>query len=142
MTGGTTKDGLGLMHGEISRGILGAFYDVYNEMGPGFLEAVYQRALPVALAERGIASEREVPILVRFRGEIVGEYRADLVVERKVIVECKVTEKVLPYHEAQLLNYLKATRISVGLVLCFGARPSFRRLLLTSRENGPVVMRS
>ncbi len=142
MTEGSTKDGLGLMHGDLSRGILGAFYEVYNEMGTGFVEAVYQRALCVALTDRGIQCEREVPIVVRFRHVVVGEYRADLVADGKIIVECKVAEKVQPIHEVQLLNYLKATRISVGLVLCFGSRPLFRRLLLAARDRRPVPIRS
>jgi GxxExxY protein len=136
------RAGIALVHGELTHEIIGAFFEVYNELGYGFVESVYQRALPLALVARGVQSEREVPLTVRFRGSVVGDYRADLVVEGKVIVESKVAEKILPVHEMQLLNYLRATRITVGLVLNFGPRPTFRRLLLTSPESGSVVTRS
>jgi GxxExxY protein len=141
MTGGTARAGLALVHGELTRHIIGAFFEVYNELGYGFVESVYQRALPLALAARGVRSEREVPLSVRFRGEVVGDYRADLIVEGKVIVESKVADKILPVHEMQLLNYLRATGITVGLVLNFGPRPTFRRLLLTSPQEGSVIIR-
>jgi GxxExxY protein len=131
-----------LVHGEITREIIGAFFDVYGELGYGFVESVYQRALPIALAARGVRSVREVPMGVMFRGEPVGHYRADLIVEGKVIVESKVAERVLPVHEMQLLNYLKATGITVGLVLNFGPKATFRRLLLTSALGGSVVIRA
>jgi GxxExxY protein len=142
MTGGTTRAGLELVHGDLTRQIIGAFYDVYNALGQGFVEAVYQRALPVALSARGIQCEREVPMSVIYKGVHVGEYRADLVVENKVIVESKVALKIIPIHEIQLVNYLKASRISVGLVLNFGPQPTFRRLLLLSPQEGSKVIRS
>jgi GxxExxY protein len=142
MTWGTARAGLALVHGALTREIIGAFYDVYNELGYGFVESVYQRALPLALTKRGVRSDCELPLTVRFRGVVVGNYRADLVVEGKVIVESKVAEKILPVHEMQLLNYLKATGINVGLVLNFGPRPTFRRLLLSSPQEGSVVIRS
>jgi GxxExxY protein len=142
MPGETGRAGIALVHGELTHEIIGAFFEVYNELGYGFVESVYQRALPLALVARGVQSEREVPLTVRFRGSVVGDYRSDLVVEGKVIVESKVAEKILPVHEMQLLNYLRATRITVGLVLNFGPRPTFRRLLLTSPERGSVVTRS
>ena len=139
MTGGTTQTKLELLHGELTGAIIGAFFDVYNELGYGFFEAVYQRALPFARAARGIDCQREVPLTVRFRGAVVGEYRADLIVEKKVIVESKVAEKIVAAHEMQLLNYLRATGISVGLVLNFGPRPTFRRLLLSPKEESAVI---
>jgi GxxExxY protein len=142
MTGGTARGGLRLLHGEATRGIIGAFYDVYNELGYGFVESVYQRALPVALQERGFRSEREVPLRVRYRGADVGFYRADLIVEGLVIVESKVADRILPVHEVELLNYLKATGKSVGLILNFGAKATFRRLLLTSSKEGCLVIRA
>ena len=141
MTGGTKRSGLALVHGDLTREIIGAFFDVYNELGYGFVESVYQRALPLVLAGRGLQSVREVPLAVRFRGAMVGDYRADLLVEGKVIVESKVADRILPVHELQLLNYLKATGVTVGLVLNFGPRPTFRRLLLTSSSAGSVVIR-
>ena len=130
------------MHGDLSREIIGAFYDVYNELGFGFPEALYQRAMPVALAGRGVQCEQELPLVVRFQGEVVGNYRADLVVDGKVIVECKVADRILPAHETQLLNYLKVAGIHVGIVLNFGPRPTFRRLLLLSPKEGSAVIRS
>jgi GxxExxY protein len=142
MNGGTARAAPELVHGETTREIIGAFFDVYNELGYGFVESVYQRALPLALTARGVRSAREVPLTVRFRGVAVGDYRADLVVEGKVIVESKVADRILPVHEMQLLNYLKATRITLGLVLNFGPKPTFRRLLLTSPQAGSAVIRS
>jgi GxxExxY protein len=131
-----------LVHGEITRQIIGAFFDVYNALGYGFVESVYQRALPLALTARGVACEREVPLTVRFRGVVVGEYRADLIAEGKVIVEAKVADRIHSFHETQLLNYLRATNIAVGLLLNFGPRPTFRRLLLSSPQEGSVLVRS
>ena len=81
MPGETTREGLALMHGEVSRQIIGAFYDVYHELGYGDLEAVYQRAFPIALTKPGVRCQREVPLAVHFRGVVVGDYRADLRVE-------------------------------------------------------------
>ena len=133
--------GPGLVHGELTREIIGAFFDVYNELGYGFVESVYQRALPLALAARGVRSERKRPLTVRFKGAIVGDYRADLVVEGKVIIETKAADRILPVHEMQLLNYLKAAGITVGLVLNFGPRPTFRRLLLTFPQEGSALIR-
>ena len=129
------------MHEELTHEIIGAFFELYNELGYGFAESVYQRALPVVLAGRGLRSEREVPLTVRFRGVEVGDYRADLVVEGKIIVESKVAERIMAAHEMQLLNYLRATGITVGLVLNFGPRATFRRLLLSSPKAGSVVIR-
>jgi GxxExxY protein len=138
----TMQSGLALMHGAVTRAIIGAFFDVYNELGPGYLEAAYQRAMPVLLAERGIRAEIERPIVLNFHGVVIGEYRIDLIVEECVVVECKVATKVLPVHEAQLINYLKATGINVGLILNFGSRPSVRRMLLTLDRGRRVVVRA
>jgi GxxExxY protein len=123
-----------LLHGELSGQIIGAFFQVYNDLGFGFVESVYQRALPGVLLGRGIPSEREVPFDVCYRGEPIGHYRADLVVDGKVIVEIKATDRIIPVHETQLLNYLKATGIALGLVLNFGPRPTFRRLILSPSQ--------
>jgi GxxExxY protein len=142
MTGGTALAELRLVHGDLTREIIGAFYDVYNGLGFGFVESVYQRAIPVALAKRGVQCAREVPMDVQFEGVEVGVYRADLIVDGKVIVECKVAEKIVRVHELQLLNYLRATGLSVGLILNFGHQATFRRLLLTSPKEGSVLIRS
>ena len=142
MTEKTMQSGLALMHGSVTRDIIGAFFDVYNELGPGYVEAVYQRAMPVVLAERGIRTELERPLSIQFHGVVFGEYRVDLVVEGSVVVECKVATKIVPVHEAQLLNYLKATGLHVGLILNFGSQPSVRRMLLTSDRGKRVVVRA
>jgi GxxExxY protein len=142
MTGVTTRAGLALIHGELTRQIIGVFYDVYNQLGYGFVESVYQHALPIELAKRALRSEREMPLAVRYDGIVVGAYRADLVVEEKIIVETKVAEKILPVHELQLVNYLKATGLNVGLILNFGPRPTFRRMYLSSPHEGSILIRA
>lgn len=141
MPGETTREGLALVHGALTREIIGAFYDVYNALGFGFVESVYQRALPLALRARGIASEREVPLSVSYLGSVIGDYRADLVVDEKVIVETKVAAKILPIHEIQLVNYLKASTITVGLILHFGPEPAVRRLVLSFPRNKAAPIR-
>lgn len=138
----TTRADLELLHGELTGQIIGAFYDVYNELGHGYLELVYRRAVVIALAERGIRTESERAITIRFRGTIVGEYRADLIVDDRVIVECKVAGSLLPAHETQLLNYLKATGIRVGLILNFGPEARFRRMLMSSTEGRAKAIRA
>jgi GxxExxY protein len=119
----------GMLHEALTGKILEASFEVIRELGAGFLEGVYQNALLVALRQKGIKAEARVPLLVRFRGEVVGEYFADLLVDGKVIVELKAVKDLAPEHQAQLINYLKATGIEVGLLINFG-RPKleYRRL--------------
>lgn len=119
----------------------GAYYDVYNALGFGFVESVYQRALPLAPRARGIPSEREVLLSVSYLGSVIGDYRADLVVAGKVIVETKVAQRILPIHETQLLNYLKASTITVGLILNFGPEPQVRRFVLSFPRNKAALIR-
>ncbi len=123
-----------LKHGRITEAIIGAFYEVYNELGHGFLESVYREALACELASEGLRTEREKAVKVQFRNQIVGLFRTDLVVEDAVIVELKCARTIDRMHEAQLLNYLKATDYEVGLLLNFGYRPQFRRMFLSSLE--------
>jgi GxxExxY protein len=129
----TDRAGEKLLHGELTEKIIGVFYDVYNELGSGFLESVYQRAFLIALTESGLQSEIEFPIPVHFRSQNVGSFYADILVERKVILELKVARGIEPIHEAQLLNYLRATDIELGLVFNFGTRAQFRRLRLDNK---------
>lgn len=131
---GTTAHSLRLMHGELSHEILGAFFRVHTELGHGFLEVVYGRAMERELRRRGLHIATEVPFDVAFQGKIVGVYKADLVVERKVIVECKVAEFLTAAHDAQALNYLRASGLQLGLLLNFGSRATFRRLVCSSKE--------
>ncbi len=114
-------------HKELTKGIIGAFYDVYNALGYGFLEKVYENALAIELRHRGFQVEQQHSIQVLYRGEVVGDYFADLVVNDLVILELKATKDLADRHEAQLLNYLKATRFEVGLLLNFGPTPTHTR---------------
>jgi len=119
-----------LKHKEITEQIIGAAYEVYNELGYGFLEKVYQRAMQVELKIRDKNTSLEQKIKVKYKGEIVGDYQADLLVENVVIVELKVANEFNPKDEAQLLNELKATGIKVGLLINFGRnKVEFKRLV-------------
>jgi GxxExxY protein len=121
-------DGNDLKHYEITRSVIGSFYQVYRELGRGFLEAVYVEALSLVLRAEGLSVHRELPIKVNFRGNVIGRFRADIVVNGKVLVEVKALPRLEPTHGAQTLNYLRATALEVGLLLNFGHRPQFRRL--------------
>lgn len=131
-----------LLHGEVTDAIIKAYYHVYNTLGPGFLERVYERALAISLQQRGYTVEKHHPIKVYFEGVLVGDYFADLLVNRCVIIENKAVEAVTPHHEAQLTNYLKATPIEVGLLLNFGSeQPQFRRKILTNDRKPHLKIR-
>lgn len=129
-----TSVGCKLKHADVTEAIIGAFYDVYNELGHGFLESAYRDALAVVLISKGLSVEREKTVQVRFRGQTIGLFRTDLVVQQSVIVELKCARMLDRVHEAQLLNYLKATEFEVGLLLNFGTRPQFRRMLLDNDQ--------
>jgi GxxExxY protein len=124
-----STDEHGLKHSRLTSRIIGVFFEVYNELGPGFLESVYVEALALALCQAGLSVEREILLQVSFRGRIVGRFRADLVVGGTVLVEAKACSKLNLLHEAQVLNYLRATVLEVGLLLNFGPRPQLKRLL-------------
>jgi GxxExxY protein len=121
-----------LLHQELSSQIISAFYEVYNTMIRGLLEGCYQNALYVELQERGIPVDREVPFGVCYKERIVGQYRVDLLVDRKVIVECKTADTLHPQHASQMLHYLKATNTELGLLMYFGSKPLFRRFVHTN----------
>lgn len=118
-----------LKYGNLTDKIIGVFFDVYNELGYGFLESVYSSSLIIALSEAGLTVRAQVGIPVRFRERLVGEYRGDILVNDVVLLELKAARTLERSHEAQLLHYLRATEIEVGLLLNFGIRPQFRRLL-------------
>lgn len=118
-----------LKHSDLTEQIIGVFYDVYNELGHGFLESTYAEALVLALNEAGLSAAREVPVPVWFRRRKVGQYYADMIVEGVVLLELKAARTLEHAHEAQLLHYLLATEVEVGMLLNFGLRPQFRRLL-------------
>jgi GxxExxY protein len=121
-------------HSGLTESIIGVFYEVYNELGFGFLESVYRKALKLSLEEKGLTVEAELPVPVFFRGTNVGDFRADLVVNHAILLELKTAETIIMPHEAQLLNYLRATSLEVGLILNFGPRPQVRRLLFDNER--------
>jgi GxxExxY protein len=112
---------------ELTEKLIQIFYKVYNTLGYGFLEKVYENAFLVELKKAGIIAIPQSPIRVSYEGEVVGEYFADILVDNRIILEIKAVKNLLVEHEAQLLNYLKATDIEVGLLLNFGVQPEFRR---------------
>lgn len=114
-------------HEEITEKIIQAFYKVYNTLGYGFLEKVYLNALFIELTALGFQVEMEKRILVYYFGKVVGDYNADLIVEDVVAVELKAIQVLVPENERQLVNYLKATKIEVGLLLNFGKNPQVKR---------------
>ena len=118
-----------LKHGLITDQILRVFYDVYNELGHGFVESVYHRSLVLALESVGLNVCSRISIPVWFRGTQVGHFEADILVETCVLLELKAIRALDSSHRAQLLNYLRATDIEVGLLLNFGERPEFKRLI-------------
>ncbi|MFY7912043.1 MAG: GxxExxY protein [Emticicia sp.] len=115
-----------LLNKELTEAIIKAFYDVYNELGFGFLEKVYQNSLYLELKARGFEVEAQKQIKVHFKGFEVGEYYADLLVNNTIILELKATEAIVPEFEHQLINYLRGTDKEVGLLLNFGLKPEFR----------------
>jgi GxxExxY protein len=127
----------GMKHSDITDKILQGFFEVYNELGDGFLESVYERALLIVLSGYGLKVEAQWSITVYFRNIVIGEFRTDLLISDVVIVELKAVKAIIPEYEAQVINYLKATGIEVGLLLNFGRRPEFKRFVL-DKKNGWV----
>jgi GxxExxY protein len=123
-----------LLHAEVTEKIIKAFYHTYNTLGFGFLEKVYENALAITLRKWGLEVGRQVPLKVYFEGEVIGEYFADLIVAGCVIVELKAVEAVHEAHEAQLVNYLKATDVEVGLLLNYGPKPELRRKVFSNER--------
>ena len=129
-------------HQDLTRQIIGAFYAVYNELGYGYVESVYEAALHIALAQRGLTVARQSPITVWFQGHQVGRFRTDLVVGDAVILELKAQRKLEPAHEAQLLNVLRGTQLEVGLLLNFGPKPEIKRLVFSNERKRGLGGRS
>lgn len=120
------------LHEDLTRKVIQVFYEVYSELGYGFLEKVYENALVIALKNKGLTCQTQKKIHVLFRGEKVGEYYADLIVNESLILELKACEALLSEHEAQLINYLRSTSIEIGLLLNFGKMPEIRRKIFTN----------
>ncbi len=127
-----------MLHSELTRVIIGCAFEVQNELGAGFLESVYENAMVVALADAGIPVRAQAPIKVTFRNTRVGDFYADLLVPDKVIIELKAVERLTPQHKAQVINYLNATGIPVGLLINFG-RPKVEFQRLTRSTSSPEL---
>ena len=117
---------------DITKKTIGAFYNVYNKLGHGFLEKVYENSFILELQKFGLHGRRQVPIDVYYDKQKVGYYFADIIIENKIIVELKASEGIREEHQAQLLNYLRATKIEYGLLFNFGIKPSFKRKIWTN----------
>ena len=108
------------LHKELTEKIIEACFEVMTELGSGFMESVYEKSLLIALSQKGLDSQSQVPLKVKFRGAVVGEYFADILVNETIVVELKTVKALLPEHQAQVINYLKATGKEVGLLINFG----------------------
>ncbi|TDI69909.1 MAG: GxxExxY protein [Bacteroidetes bacterium] len=122
------------LHKELTSAVINAFYKVYNTLGYGFLEKVYENAMRIELIKSGIPVKQQKNIKVYYNSEMVGDYYADLLVKELVIVELKAVETICEEHEAQLLNYLKATDIEIGLLLNFGKKPEIKRKIFMNKN--------
>ena len=129
---------MGFKHTDVTELIIKAFYTVYHTLGYGFLEKVYRNAMVIELRKLGLDVIQEARIAVYYDDQVVGEYFADLLVAGAVIVELKAVKRLLPEHEAQLLNYLKATPYEVGLLLNFGPKPEIKRKAFDNSRKGSM----
>lgn len=119
-----------LLEKELTAKVIGACFEVANELGNGFLESVYRKALMIALQQSGLEADEEAPLKVSFRGQIVGDFYADILVDNRLVIELKATKALTAEHDAQVMNYLKATNIKVGLLINFGkTKVEWRRLV-------------
>lgn len=125
-------------HSELSERIIRVFYNVHKELGFGFSEKVFQKAYAIALREDGMKVDEQVPIKVYFRGQLVGEFFADMVINDLILLELKSVSDIIEEHEAQLLNYLKSTEIEVGYVLNFGKSATFKRKVFDNERKGSL----
>ncbi|MCW3125212.1 MAG: GxxExxY protein [Bacteroidetes bacterium] len=123
---------MALLHQEKTEKIIKAFYDVYNALGYGFLERLYETALAIELTKRGFSVKRQSPIKVYYLGELIGEYCCDLIIDDIILIELKSVEVLAIAHKKQTINYLKATEMEVGLLLNFGEKPQIERFLFTN----------
>ena len=124
----------GLKHEQITKSVIGCAFEVINELGAGFLESVYEKALLLVLRQKGLSAISQYPVKVMFRGECVGDFCADIFVEEKVIVELKAVKAIAPEHQAQIINYLNATGVEVGLLINFG-NPKLEYKRFTRNKN-------
>jgi GxxExxY protein len=128
------------LHHDLTKNLIGIFYEVYNELGHGFLESVYENALCISLREKGFEVHQQIAIPVWFHGKKVGDFDADVLIDKKILLELKVARSIEQAHIAQLLNYLKATPIEVGLLFNFGPRLEFKRVVFgNDRKTGNLT---
>jgi GxxExxY protein len=127
----------GLKYAELTERLIGIFFNLYNEIGHGFLESVYEQAFSVVLAENNIFFQRQIAIPVWFHGQKIGEFRADLLVDSKVLIELKAGRDIDLAWEKRLLNYLRATDIEVGLLFNFGPNAQFKRYVFENARKNP-----
>lgn len=118
---------------DITEKIIKSFYNVYNTLGYGFLEKVYENAMMIDIRKAGLNCENQIPIKVFYQNEIIGEYFADILVENKIIIELKAIKQLTKQDEVQLLNYLSSTKIEVGLLLNFGEKPEIKRKIFDNK---------
>jgi len=123
-----------LQHRALTERIIGVFFEVYNELGHGFIESVYEKSFEVALITKNLRVRRQIEIPVWFRGHKVGDFSADMLVQELVLVELKACRALDVAHEAQLLNYLRASELEVGLLFNFGLKPQFKRFAFDNRR--------
>jgi len=123
---------------ELTKQIIRAYYNVYNTLGYGFLEKVYENSMVIELNRLGLHGRRQIPIKVYYLGDRVGEYFADIIVEDLVILELKASESLCEEHEMQLLNYLRATSIEYGLLFNFGKKPELKRKIFENKYKKSV----
>ena len=122
-----------MLYGAVTDMIIGVYYKVYNFLGYGFLEKVYENAMVMDLIERGFQVTQQQSVNVYYKGRVVGDYFADVIVNDKIILELKASEALRQEHVAQLTNYLKATQMELGLLLNFGRKPEFQRVIFSNR---------
>lgn len=130
-------DQRGLKHADLTEKLIGIFFNIHNELGHGFLESVYEQAFSIVLAENNIFFQRQMAVPVWFHGQQIGEFRADLLVDGKVLVELKTGRDIEPAWEKQLLNYLRATDVEVGLLFNFGPNAQFKRYAFENDRKNP-----
>jgi len=128
-----SADGSGLIDGALTERVIGSFFAVYGELGFGFLESVYENALVVELRRSGLPVVQQPPVEMHYVGHAIGQYRPDLVIPGRLLIEVKTVDALAPTHDAQLLNYLRVTGLPLGLLFNFGPRAQFRRKINTRR---------
>ena len=128
-----------LLHHDLTEVIIGIYQDVYTELGHGFLERIYQQAMVIALTEAGLSVVERTPFPVLFRGQVLGEFFADIVVNGLVLLEIKAASALVPWHDAQTINYLRASPLEIALIMNFGPKREHRRRILTNDRKATAV---